>query len=64
MTNFRSIFLTFIFVFVLAGYTTIEVSRLGNQEPPRSPSVSSPAVEMAPNGDRVSPYPPYFHPTK
>ena len=28
----------------------------------RGPAVSSPQTRMAPNGDRVSPYPPYFHP--
>jgi hypothetical protein len=26
------------------------------------PAFSSPPVRMAPNGDRVSQYPPYFHP--
>jgi len=28
----------------------------------RGPAVSSPQTLMAPNGDRLSPYPPYFHP--
>lgn len=27
-------------------------------------STSSPSVQTAPNGDRVSQYPPYFHPTE
>jgi hypothetical protein len=27
-------------------------------------TTSSPAVQTAPNGDRVSQYPPYFHPTE
>jgi hypothetical protein len=27
-------------------------------------TTSSPAVQFAPNGDRVSHYPPYFHPTE
>ncbi len=30
----------------------------------RAPAFSSPEVEMAPNGDRVSPYPPYYHPER
>jgi len=36
------------------------IGSVPNQE--RGPSFSSPRVEMAPNGDRVSPYPPGYHP--
>jgi hypothetical protein len=36
------------------------VRRLPNQD--RAPAFSSPPERMAPNGDRVSPYPPYYHP--
>lgn len=28
----------------------------------KGPGTSVPKVQMTPNGDRVSPYPPYFHP--
>jgi len=30
----------------------------------RAPAFSSPQVEMAPNGDRGSNYPPYYHPER
>jgi hypothetical protein len=36
------------------------VGRLPNQD--KAPAFSSPQVTMAPNGDRVSHYPPYYHP--
>lgn len=39
---------------------TIRFRRMPLQE--RGPAVSSPEVEIAPNGERVSPYPPYYRP--
>ncbi len=30
----------------------------------RAPAFSSPEEKMAPNGDRESPYPPYYHPER
>ncbi len=30
----------------------------------RAPAFSSPEEKMAPNGDRVSHYPPYYHPER
>ena len=38
------------------------VDHLSNQD--RAPAFSSPQEEMAPNGDRVSPYPPYYRPER
>lgn len=38
----------------------IEIGHVSNQA--RAPAFSSPGERMAPNGDRVSPYPPYYHP--
>jgi hypothetical protein len=36
------------------------VGHLSNED--RAPAFSSPDEKMAPNGDRVSHYPPYYHP--
>ncbi|MGO9374174.1 MAG: hypothetical protein ACLQBD_19055 [Syntrophobacteraceae bacterium] len=36
------------------------VGNLNNQA--KAPAFSSPQEEMAPNGDRVGHYPPYYHP--
>jgi hypothetical protein len=36
------------------------IGKVPNQQ--RGPSFSSPQESMAPNGDRVSHYPPYYHP--
>ena len=36
------------------------VRNLNNQD--KAPAFSSPQEEMAPNGDRVGHYPPYYHP--
>lgn len=36
------------------------LGRVGKQE--RGPAFSSPEVKMHDNGDRVSHYPPYYHP--
>lgn len=38
------------------------VSNMDNQE--KGPSFSSPQVKMHENGDRVSYYPPYYHPER
>ncbi len=38
------------------------VSNMDNQE--KGPSFSSPQVKMHENGDRVSHYPPYYHPER
>ena len=35
------------------------IGHVTNQE--RAPAVSVPQEYMAPNGDRLSPYPPYYH---
>ena len=52
-------------LFVLAVVATTSapaplIGHLGTQE--RGPAVSSPQVRMDENGDRVSHYPPYYHP--
>ena len=38
--------------------TNIGTALLGDE------TTGSPSVQMAPNGDRASHYPPYFHPTE
>ena len=38
------------------------IGHLRNQD--RAPAFSSPEEKMAPNGDRVSHYPPYYHPER
>ncbi len=38
------------------------VSSLSNQD--KAPAISSPQATMHENGDRVSHYPPYYHPEK
>ncbi|GKT07623.1 hypothetical protein [Desulforhabdus sp. TSK] len=58
----KKIFATCVMVLVMATVTKVQFSAIKPQDPVRGPAVSSPAVEIAPNGDRVSHYPPYFHP--
>lgn len=38
------------------------IGLIGNRD--NGPAVSSPHVKHAPNGDRESNYPPYYHPSK
>lgn len=39
-----------------------QVSNMPLKDNVRGPTISEPRIHMAPNGDRVSHYPPYFHP--
>lgn len=58
----KKIFATCAMVLVMVAATRVQMNPIHPQDPVRGPAVSSPAVEIAPNGDRVSHYPPYFHP--
>ncbi len=67
--NWKKISICFIFAALVLAQDTMQDARkaqppmigsVPNQE--RGPSFSSPQEKMAPNGDRVSPYPPYYHP--
>lgn len=51
-------------VFVLVAAPEVNVRRIPSQDKTRGPTVSDPQTEIAPNGDRVSPYPPYFRPDR
>lgn len=59
--NFTKAFSTLLLILVLAAVQTAgntdNLINIGDSW------VNSPTVEFAPNGDRTSPYPPYFHPT-
>jgi hypothetical protein len=47
--------------FMLIGHEG-KVTSMDPQDPDRGPAVSTPKEHVAPNGDLVSPYPPYFRP--
>ncbi len=44
--------------------TLIPRQDAGPRDLDRAPAFSSPGEQMAPNGDRTSPYPPYYHPER
>jgi hypothetical protein len=53
----------FIFVLAVVAATSAPAPLVGNLDTQeRGPSFSSPQVTMHENGDRVSHYPPYYHP--
>ena len=58
----KKIFATCVMALVMAAATKVQFRAVEPQDPVRGPAVSSPAVEIAPNGDRVGHYPPYFYP--
>jgi len=47
-------------LFVAVSYPEPRVGRVDDDD--RAPAFSSPEVQMHENGDRVSKYPPYYHP--
>ncbi|GLI33779.1 hypothetical protein DAMNIGENAA_12120 [Desulforhabdus amnigena] len=56
------IFTTIVMAWLMIAATTVRVSPINPQDPVRGPTNSSPQVHIAPNGDRVGHYPPYFYP--
>ncbi|MGC9964322.1 MAG: hypothetical protein ABSE08_02855 [Syntrophobacteraceae bacterium] len=63
--NFKKVFYFLLFVFafavVQANNGIAETKSFGSGIDQWG---NSPQVEFAPNGDRTSPYPPYYHPTE
>ena len=58
----KTVLATLLLVLMLTGLAMAGASSIDPND--RGPAISSPPVEIAPNGDRVSPYPPYFRPNK
>jgi len=54
------------FVALLLGFMLLShggtITNMDPQDPTRGSAFSSPQEQIAPNGDIVSPYPPYFRP--
>ncbi len=58
--NFTKAISALLLIFALALATSSGAANLGNVSTPDT--FSSPQVNLAPNGDRTSHYPPYYHP--
>lgn len=60
--NFKKFFSFLVLFFAFVAVQTAGTANNPNNNQGLTIGGSSPTVNYAPNGDRTSPYPPYYHP--